>query len=279
LADLSPAEYDVWDDSCGELAIVSTRIECSSPCGLVIESLKLHRQGNSLVKVLDSSSDEGSDIFLDEYLSGDEFCDVCRISISPQEKQVLAEERIPGPGEYEVVWQRVLPGGGRGRQTTTRFALPTLVLPRDGLIALLDIPSTAKLHVPTQVQLAVRNRHLSRSANVTVMLDLEPSDAFIVAGLRNGRLPILLPGSEEKLSWNLIPVECGHVKIPRIKVMDVRHASPPSQDAGVRNTEAGVEGEVVKVVDVRADWRTGSADSTGENPTQWDGVTTILVLP
>jgi hypothetical protein len=41
-----------------------------------------------------------------EYLSGDEFCDVSRISISPQEKQVLAEERIPGPGEYEVVWRR-----------------------------------------------------------------------------------------------------------------------------------------------------------------------------
>jgi trafficking protein particle complex subunit 11 len=173
----------------------------------------------------------------------------------------------------------VLPGGGRGRQTTTRFALPTLVLPRDGLIALLDIPSTAKLHVPTQVQLTVRNRHISRSANVTVTLDLEPPDAFIVAGLRNGRLPILLPGSEEKLSWNLIPIECGHMKIPRIKVMDVRHTSPPSQDAGVRNVEVDVEGEVVNVVDVRAEWRTGSADSTSESSTQRDGVTTILVLP
>ncbi|OAX31943.1 hypothetical protein K503DRAFT_702885 [Rhizopogon vinicolor AM-OR11-026] len=283
LADLSTVEDDVWDDSYGGVAIVAARIECSAPCALLIESLKLRRQDNSLAKVLDSSSDEGSDdIFLDEYLPGDEFCDVSRISLSPQEEQVLAEEKIPGPGDYEVVWRRVLPGGDRGRQSTTRFALPTLMLPRDGLIALLDVPSTAKLHVPTPVQLTVRNRHPFRSANVTITLDLDPSDAFIVAGLRNGRLPILLPGSEERLSWNLIPVECGHVKVPRIKVMDVRHATPLSQGAGVPSTEVDVEGEVINVVDVRADWRTASAHNAGENSvaiTQQDGVSTILVLP
>ena len=58
---------------------------------------------------------------------------------------------------------------------------------------------------------------------MAVTLELDASDAFIVAGLRNGRLPILLPGSEEKLAWILIPVECGDVKVPRIKAIDVRH--------------------------------------------------------
>jgi hypothetical protein len=176
----------------------------------------------------------------------------------------------------------MLPGGGHGRQSITRFALPTLMLPRDGLIALLDVPSTAKLHVPMLVRLTVRNQHPSRSANVTATLDLDPSDAFIVAGLRNGRLPILLPGSEERLLWNMIPVECGHVKLPRIKVMDVRHAAPPSQGAGVPSTEVDVEGEVIKVVDVRANWRTGSTQDAGENSVaiaHQDGVSTILVLP
>jgi len=44
LADLSTVEDDFWDDSCGGVAVVTTKIECSAPCGLVVESLKLHRQ-------------------------------------------------------------------------------------------------------------------------------------------------------------------------------------------------------------------------------------------
>ncbi|KAG0708617.1 Gryzun, putative trafficking through golgi-domain-containing protein [Suillus ampliporus] len=280
LADLSTVEDDYWNDSCGGVAVVTTRIECSSPCGLMIESLKLHRQDNPFAKVLDCSSDESSsDIFPDEYLPGDEFCNVSRISLSPREEQVPGDEKITGPGDYEVVWRRVLPGGGRGRQSITRFALPALVVPQDELIALLDVPSTAKLHVSTPIHLTVRNRHSSRSANIAVTLDLDPSDAFIVAGLRNGRLPILLPGTEEKLSWNLIPIECGHVKIPRIKVMDVRRAAPPSQGVGVPSTEVDVEGEAVNVVDVRADWNTASAGDNSVATSQQDGASTILVLP
>ncbi|KAG2153198.1 Gryzun, putative trafficking through golgi-domain-containing protein [Suillus clintonianus] len=275
LADLSTVEDDFWDDSYGG--------ECSAPCGLVIESLKLHRQDNPLAKVLDCSSDESSDdMFPGEYLPGDELYNVSRVSLNPREEQVLGEEKITGPGEYEVVWRRMLPEGGCGRQSITRFALPTLMISQEGLIALLDIPSFAKLHVSTPIHLTVRNRHSSRSANVTVSLDLDPSDAFIVAGLRNGRLPILLPGSEEKLSWNLIPIECGHVKVPRIKVMDVRGVALPSQGVGVPSTEIEVEGEAVKVVDVRANWNTASAQGAGDSAVaipQQDGASTILVLP
>jgi hypothetical protein len=155
------------------------------------------------------------------------------------------------------------------------------MIPQDELIALLDVPSFAKLHVSTPIHLTVRNRHSSRSANVSVTLDLDPSDAFIVAGLRNGRLPILLPGSEEKLSWKLIPIECGYVKIPRIKVMDVRRAALPSQGVGV-STEVDVEGEAVKVVDVRADWNATMVQNAGDSAVaipQQDGASTILVLP
>lgn len=283
LADLSTVEDDFWDDSHGGVAVVTTRIECSALCGLVVESLKLHRQDNPLAKVLDCSSDESSDdMFPDEYLPGDEFCNVSRISLSAREEQVLGEEKITGPGDYEVVWRRILPDGGCGRRSITRFALPALMIPQDELIALLDVPSFAKLHVSTPIHLTVRNQHSSRSANVTVTLDLDPSDAFIVAGLRNGRLPILLPGSEEKLSWNLIPIECGHVKIPRIKVVDVRRAALPSQGVGVPSTEVDVEGDGVKVVDVRADWDTARVQSAGDGAVaipQQDGASTILVLP
>lgn len=281
LANLSTVEDDFWDDSYGGVAVVTTKIECSAPCGLVVESLKLHRQDNPLAKVLDCSSDKSSDdMFPDEYLPGDVICNVSRISLSPQEEQVLGNENITGPGDYEVAWRRMLPAGGRGRQSITRFALPTLMIPQDELIALLDVPSFAKLHASTPIHLTVRNRHSSRSANVSVTLDLDPSDAFVVAGLRNGRLPILLPGSEEKLSWKLIPIECGYVKIPRIKVMNVRRAALPSQ--GGVSTEVDVEGEAVKVIDVRADWnatRVQSADDSAVAIPQQDGASTILVLP
>lgn len=281
LADLSTVEDDFWDDSYGGVAVVTTKIECSAPCGLVVESLKLHRQDNPLAKVLDCSSDKSSDdMFPDEYLPGDVICNVSRISLSPREEQVLGNENITGPGDYEVAWRRILPAGGRGRQSITRFALPTLMIPQDELIALLDVPSFAKLHASTPIHLTVRNRHSSRSANVSVTLDLDPSDAFVVAGLRNGRLPILLPGSEEKLSWKLIPIECGYVKIPRIKVMNVRRAALPSQ--GGVSTEVDVEGEAVMVIDVRADWnatRAQSADDSAVAIPQQDGASTILVLP
>lgn len=134
-----PAEDDVWDDSYGGVAVITAKIECSAPCGLLIEGLKLQRQvgeyatiatainisnkDNSLAQLLDSTCDEGSDnIFLggmllvfkhdlysmkvSEYLPGDEFCDMSRILLSPQEEQVSTEEKIPGPGDYEVTWRR-----------------------------------------------------------------------------------------------------------------------------------------------------------------------------
>lgn len=41
-----------------------------------------------------------------EYFPGDVFCSVSRISLSPREEQVLGNENITGPGDYEVVWRR-----------------------------------------------------------------------------------------------------------------------------------------------------------------------------
>ena len=52
---------------------------------------------------------------------------------------------------------------------------------------------------------------------------------FVVAGLRSGRIPILLPGAEETVTWRLIPVECGHVSVPRMRIMDKRRALPTGQ--------------------------------------------------
>lgn len=171
--------------------------------------------------------------------------------------------------------------GSYGSATTSVFRLPALKPPTDGLIALLDVPATAKLHVPVPMRLIVRNRRVSRSANVIVQVDFDASDGFVLAGLRSGRIPILLPGGEEVLTWNMIPVECGLVKIPRIKVTDRRTpvgAEPPGD----------FEGEEVPVVDIRRGARsdagqTGAADNVRKSLNVADrrsqADVTVLVLP
>ena len=160
---------------------------------------------------------------------------------------------------------RLLPNGEPGSLSTTRFSLPQLNPPTDDLIAFLDLPSAGKLHVPMIMKLTTRNNHPSRTAAVTVHLEPDASDGFIVAGLRSGRVPMLLPETEATLHWELIPVECGFVKIPKLKVIDRRKAIiPPGQEPPVTPPEPGsdAEGDIVKVVDVRWDGRSESGDET-----------------
>jgi len=158
--------------------------------------------------------------------------------------------------------------------------------PLDTLVALLDVPPQANLHIPITLTLTIRNYHPTRSANITVHLEPDSLDSFVVSGLRSSRVPVLLPGSEEKLVWRMIPIECGYVKVPRIKVIDRRKAIPLSQNSG----ESGMpndasSGDIVKVVDVRGDSRHGVVSLDNEDgqlsseDTETRDYNTILVLP
>ncbi|KAF9268549.1 hypothetical protein L218DRAFT_852654 [Marasmius fiardii PR-910] len=263
LADLETFENDFWDDGDGGEATVVTTFRCSEPWGLAIESLVLKRQDGIHAKILTSSIDElGKDIFPSEYLPGDELGDICCISISSQGETVL--QPIPLPGEYEVAWRRILSENDYGESTITTFVLPPLQPPIDGLIALLDPPTVAKLHQPIAMSLRIRNHHPTRSANVTVHLDPDPLDGFIMTGLRNGRVPVLLPGGEEKLTWKLVPVECGYVQLPKIRVVDRRKAIASAQGLGGPGTDVELEGVPVKIVDVRTEQKVLSIITTGE---------------
>ncbi|KIJ65975.1 hypothetical protein HYDPIDRAFT_110092 [Hydnomerulius pinastri MD-312] len=282
LADLSVYyEKDFWDDSVGGEAIITTKVECSAPWGLEIESMELRRQVIRNAKVVHSSAEESTEsMFPGEYLTGDQFCDICRVSLAPTEEEIADGASIPGPGEYVLTWRRTISPGKFGPRSETRFPLPYLHPPRDGLIALLNVPSTAKLHTPLPMHLIVRNRNTTRSAVVTVSLDPHPLDGFVVAGLRSGRLPLILPGAEEKLTWNLIPIECGLVRVPSVKVVDHRKAPPTTDDATGASIET--EGEVVEVIDTRFDRRKvddleAAADRVGDQPQT--NTSTILVLP
>lgn len=125
------------------------------------------------------------------------------------------------------------------------------------------------------MRLTVRNLRASGAANVVVQVEFDPSDGFVLAGLRSGRIPVLLPGGEEVLVWNMVPIECGYVRVPRIRVTDRR---TPAGGA-----DADHEGELVSVVDVRWDGQSEGAQERLRNASSdkkgsiSDGV--ILVLP
>jgi hypothetical protein len=193
------------------------------------------------------------------------------------------------PGVQRLNYNRVLPNGERGPESISHVPLPTLQPPIDKLIALLSVPPSAKLHVPIMIQLLIRNNPLSQTASVKVQLETEPSDGFVVVGLRSGHVPLLLPGSEEKQTWKLIPVECGHVKVPRVKVfVRWKMSADGAEDANAEEEER----EVVELVNVMWAWsreslessRVAEGDSRQElrhaaDFEQRESSSTILVLP
>ncbi|KAI0645251.1 Gryzun, putative trafficking through golgi-domain-containing protein [Trametes meyenii] len=236
LLDLAMFEGSVRDEAAAVEAVVTSTVTVVAPAGLVIDSVVLHRKDTEGAEVVDCSVDGDDFGGGTEWLAGDEFSDQCRINVIPDEEH--PEKPIPGPGEYEVTWRRLLPAGGHGPRSTTRLSLPPLLPPSDGLVALLDAPTTARLHSPIALRLTIRNRHPTRSAAATVQLEPDGAagkDAFVVAGPRNARVPVLLPGQDVCVVWNLIPIECGPVRVPRVRVLDRRSN----------------EGDEVEVVDTR----------------------------
>ncbi|KAL1746670.1 Gryzun, putative trafficking through golgi-domain-containing protein [Schizophyllum fasciatum] len=258
LADLRTFDSDFWDDSLGGEAVVQLVLECTGPWDLEILGMELVRVNHSQARIVDASTDvvdEG--VFPGVYLAGDEISDLCRVSLAPSDKYYVEGIPVSGPGRYEVKWRRISATGDRGPESTAIFHLPDLRPPTDGLIALLDAPAVAQLHQPALMTLVVRNNHPTRSANVLVSLEPDPADAFVVAGVRAARLPVLLPGGEERVAWRVIPIACGLVRAPRVRVVDKRRAGAVAAEG----LEVPEEGEPVRVVDVRFG---GRAEEGGE---------------
>ncbi|KAG9221235.1 hypothetical protein CCMSSC00406_0008930 [Pleurotus cornucopiae] len=285
LADLRTFESDYWDSSSGGEAVVCLNVEFIGPWPLTIESLDLVRKNNVRARILGAFDDANT--FRGEYMPGDEISDTRQVSmIIPKEVEHQLES-IDGPGEYTIRWHRSQSTQDIVAQptSTTIISLPFLRPPREELIALMSAPPTGQLHTPVPVTLSIRNNHPTRSANIFVQLEPDPSDGFVVAGARSARLPILMPGSEEKITWKLIPLECGYVKIPRIKVTDRRKAIASAQGIGGPNAEIETEGEIIKIINVALDRRgeQGVEDpqaraSRGADPAR-DGIATIFILP
>ncbi|KAG6837812.1 hypothetical protein H0H93_016180 [Arthromyces matolae] len=264
LADLTTFDGDTWNAIRTSEALVETRLECAGP-------LPLQERGG--MQVIDCSVDIDETLSA-EYYPGDEFSYMARFALSPAEDGE-DDKVIPSPGTYRVSWRRIGKNGSLGSLTSTVIPLPALHRPDEGLIALLSIPSPATLHRPIPLTLTIRNYHATRSANILVQLELDASDGFIVAGLRSGRLPILMPGTEEQFVWNLIPIECGHIRIPQIKVIDKR---PTFTGVSEPTADMVSKGEVVKIVNVRLGTPSSVRATSGESSTaHGDNLGTVLM--
>ncbi|KIY46190.1 hypothetical protein FISHEDRAFT_47894 [Fistulina hepatica ATCC 64428] len=256
LAEMDTFDESYWDDSQGGQALLNFTLENSGPWKVDIASVAFIKEDHEQARFLESSVDDTEDAPLaPEFGIGDQFSAVGRFSLAPADAYYTDGTAIPSPGSVEVVWQKILKDETRGPLATSRFPLPSLRPPRDHLIALLDAPSYAKLHKPTYMTLRVRNNHPSRSANVVVYLEPDAQDGFVIAGLRNGRLPLLLPGGEESLVWSIIPVACGFIRLPRISVVDRRKTFAVDAQ-GVPDLEIESEGESIHIVDIKLDRRT-----------------------
>lgn len=172
-----------------------------------------------------------------------------------------------------------MPNGDHGPLCTSRFPLINLQPPHTGIIALLELPSFAKLHAPVHARLTLRNHHPSRAASLTVQLEPDATDAFLIAGQRKASVATLLPGTEAQLVWSLIPMGCGFVQVPKIHVVDKRKAGLIAPSATEEPAAAEEEGTPVRIFDLRRDERVEVADTDESLEDTPDGVNTGSIGP
>ena len=139
---------------------------------------------------------------------------------------------------------------------------------------MLNVASIARLHESLPLSITIRNNHPSRAASITVQVEPDAADGVILSGLRNARLPTLLPGSEETITWKIIPIECGTIALPKIKVTNRR-----------RIGQEETEGEAVCIIDARLDGSQApkavgtSEDVVDASNVAGDILGSVLVMP
>ena len=85
-----------------------------------------------------------------------------------------------------------------------------------------------------------------------------------------------------QLIWSLIPIECGFVRVPRIRV-NKQNSGPPALTDAEHATAAEDEGTPVQVFDLRREERVEVVDideTTEDDPgVVTGGIGPVLVLP
>ncbi|KAG8758578.1 hypothetical protein FRC14_007889 [Serendipita sp. 396] len=241
-------------------ANVTLMIECTAECKLEVAEMKWTSMGSSRTTLLDSSLSPDSAGDLIEWRSGDAFAVDASIGIKPSEEpnDKPVETRLQSPVRLDVLWRRADNTHPNIPLATTAILLPELYPPQLGLSVIVNPPATAKLHSPFTLSIKIRNSDPLLSADLS--FSLEPTDAFVIAGMRAGRLPLILPDTEEALSFNLIPTIVGVVKLPLFKVQRVE-VEDSSRSETVEQTRSSSSTEIVPTIDER--WN--AVDRLGRN--------------
>ncbi|KAL5512612.1 hypothetical protein ACEPAG_3265 [Sanghuangporus baumii] len=276
-ADLSTFDPEFWDDMEGGRAFVKTTFECAECIGasnVLIDNVKLDTEESHYARVIHCSLDHEE--FPAEFFPGDQFSIICELCLAPPDDFFEDPDALlDRVGRYSLEWRRLSEEGDPGLSSSTQLSLPHLKPPPGGLVALLNAPPLAHLHQPFVLELSIRNRHPTRSACPMVSLELEPTESFVAAGIRNGRLATLIPGAEEKVVWQLIPLECGPaVPLPKIKVTDRRRTAegPEGGTGGApQQPEGFAAGDEIQVVDVRWDRRRSDGSCIFSDVTETQG--------
>ncbi|KAF8514641.1 Foie gras liver health family 1-domain-containing protein [Hysterangium stoloniferum] len=233
--------------------IVRTTITNLGPWDIIIEKstftpATIHEN----IKLLNCSLDTEESDFPMRFLAGDNYCIVLRFVVLAKDPMEL-EEILPSPGMYEIQWTRAQELSNKSDMAAiTRISLPQLSVSQDSMVALLELPAAGVPHLPITIKLRLRNHHPWRTADIH--LQLEPSDNFVVSGLRSGNLPVLLAGSEESLSFNIIPVSCGIARLPTFKLFDRR------KETQERQSHEGAEGARIPTIDSRVEERSDGGE-------------------
>ena len=233
------------------------------------------------------------------FKSDDLFSIVCDVGIADVNDYAGPSE-YAFPGSLEILWKRQvildIPEQIVAIQHFSRASsdsslplcrsllrFPNLRPPEDGLIGILKCPPSAQLHEAFSVHLVVQNRHPSRTADL--YLDVDSSEAFVLAGPRHAHLSALLPGGSEELAFQLFPLLTGVVRLPNFRLYDRRKllgAPTEGNDEAVEGmavADGAETGKSIQIVMVGTDAWSPSASTppfgSAENP----HLHTIFVYP
>ncbi|KAF8308283.1 hypothetical protein DL93DRAFT_2220330 [Clavulina sp. PMI_390] len=213
---------------------MAVEVESCGPWETIIESLQLAVSG---VRLAHSSLSSTSGDFPCSFQANDSFSFSIEVEISEAAAEDLDQDSLTFPAQIQVVWRRSSSSAAAIPSATTVLSIPSLHPPREDIIALLSCPPSALLHEAFALTLVIHNRQRSRTADV--YLDVDSSEAFVLAGPRHARLTTLLPGTSEEVRYRLMPLLTGVVKLPNFRVVDRR------KQLGFAGTELPAEGEGV----------------------------------
>ncbi|CAM1313193.1 TRAPPC11 (predicted) [Pycnogonum litorale] len=201
--------------------ILLSTITCTSPWPIVIETshLGLSTYVNTFDKNICSQLDQITLKINDE-------ASECICVVAPN------SESNPVPlGSYTLQWKRVSSEYDSIPFVQTTVSLPSLIIDQSELFIEAKVPASGLVRTTLPVSYVIHNR---ASCVQEVEIVMDSSEAFMFSGHKQLHFR-LLPRDKETLNFNLYPLLCGYVQLPRMRInLNVSTASPTSYDQQIQ---------------------------------------------